>query len=342
MGYRTLRRRERRFVRTAAAGCGSAAVRLYLAVGAAARILGSKFTVIVLPQDHRPAFQFSCSFGGFLLLTLLLIDGVFAVPALRLGAARADDRALSASSILDQRLSDYDELRDGVAGLVADAAPLTEALRKMNGTLAGMSGTDRRSGKDLLAIFGIAGRGSAGAGEAAALASLRRTIESSTDTLREAGRAVGNLRENLAEVPVLWPIAGGIGHVSMFFGPNPNPFTGVPYMHLGLDIGNYRDGDPIVATADGTVVAAYYDSVSGYGNNVTIQHLHGYYTRYGHLQTIKVRVGEEVLRGRVIGMLGHTGRVDGPHVHYEIRLGPTLMDPLPMIARRTRRGTDRS
>lgn len=341
MGYRTLRRRERIFARTAAARIRYVATRLSEAVESTVRRLGSTFTVIILPLDHRPPLRFSCSLGRFLLIAFLLIDGTIAIPALRFRAARFESGSLSAASLLDRRLSDYDELRDGISGLVSVSAPLEDALRKMNGTLSGFTGARRAEKRDLPALFGFARRENGATAELAALESLRLEIETSTATIKEAGQAVRNVRANMAEVPVLWPIAGGIGHVSMLYGPNPNPFTGIAYFHLGLDIGNYRDGDPIVATADGTVVSAYYDGVSGYGNNVTIQHRHGYLTRYGHMQSMKVRPGQKVVRGQVIGILGHTGRVDGPHVHYEMRLGPDLLDPLTMMSSAGKKGAKR-
>ena len=112
-------------------------------------------------------------------------------------------------------------------------------------------------------------------------------------------------------------------------GQNENPFTGQWYIHKGVDISTYRTGDPIVATADGKVAYVGYDA--SYGNNVIIQHSHGFYTRYGHMQSFKVYKGQKVAQGQVIGYLGATGLVTGAHVHYEVHLGTSLIDPLKFL-----------
>jgi murein DD-endopeptidase MepM/ murein hydrolase activator NlpD len=130
----------------------------------------------------------------------------------------------------------------------------------------------------------------------------------------------------LTEVPNIWPIKGGIGHISMFFGENPDPFSGQIYVHKGIDLSTYRQGDPVVATADGQIVTVDFDA-NGFGNYVIIRHKHGFYTRYGHLQSFKVRTGQRVQQGEVIGYIGNTGRSTGPHVHYEVHIGSDVVDP---------------
>jgi murein DD-endopeptidase MepM/ murein hydrolase activator NlpD len=112
----------------------------------------------------------------------------------------------------------------------------------------------------------------------------------------------------------------------MYFGQNENPFTGQYYIHKGIDLSTYRQGDPIVATADGQVVAVDYDA-GGFGNNVIIRHKHGFYTRYGHMLSIRVQTGQRVQQGEVIGYIGNTGLSTGPHVHYEVHIGSDVVDP---------------
>jgi murein DD-endopeptidase MepM/ murein hydrolase activator NlpD len=112
----------------------------------------------------------------------------------------------------------------------------------------------------------------------------------------------------------------------MFFGQNENPFTGQYYIHKGIDISTFRQGDPIVATADGQIVAVNYDG-GGFGNNIIIKHKHGFYTRYGHMQSFRVKLGQKVGQGEVIGYIGNTGLSTGPHVHYEVHIGSDVVDP---------------
>jgi murein DD-endopeptidase MepM/ murein hydrolase activator NlpD len=108
------------------------------------------------------------------------------------------------------------------------------------------------------------------------------------------------------------------------FGVRMDPFTGSPAMHTGLDL-HGETGDPVRATADGTVTAAGWGG--GYGRVVDIDHGNGLATRYGHLSAIEVRVGQSVKVGQIIGKVGSTGRSTGPHLHYETRVRKEAVDP---------------
>jgi murein DD-endopeptidase MepM/ murein hydrolase activator NlpD len=147
---------------------------------------------------------------------------------------------------------------------------------------------------------------------------------------RESVQEIENLFEQqgslLTEIPNIWPIKGGMGHISQLFGENPNPFTGENYIHRGIDLSTYRQGDPVVATADGQVVGVNYDA-NGFGNYVIIRHKHGFYTRYGHLLRSLPKTGQQVEQGEIIGYIGNTGRSTGPHLHYEVHIGSDIVDP---------------
>lgn len=111
------------------------------------------------------------------------------------------------------------------------------------------------------------------------------------------------------------PIAGPL-EVSSEFGLRPSPFGGLDYeIHDGIDFAG-PVGKPVLATADGTVLQAEYDS--GYGNHVKLDHGYGYTTLYAHLSRTTVQPGDWVERGNVVGYLGNTGRSSGPHLHYGI------------------------
>ena len=98
-----------------------------------------------------------------------------------------------------------------------------------------------------------------------------------------------------------------------------------PYFHRGMDIAS-REGNPVMATADGKVVYTSYDEY-GYGNLIVIDHGYGLKTYYGHLAEIKTRVGQAVQRGKVIASVGSTGRTTGPHLHYEVRIFGVPVNP---------------
>jgi murein DD-endopeptidase MepM/ murein hydrolase activator NlpD len=140
-------------------------------------------------------------------------------------------------------------------------------------------------------------------------------------------------RAQLAEsTPSIWPT---IGNISAFFGQRDDPFgSGEAEYHSGLDISTDK-GNPVVATASGTVESASYSG--NYGNLLVINHGFGLTTRYAHLASFAVRVGDHVQRGRVIGYVGTTGRTTGPHLHYELLVNGALTNPLRLLTDSHRR-----
>jgi len=105
-------------------------------------------------------------------------------------------------------------------------------------------------------------------------------------------------------------------------------------MHDGIDIGA-KEGTAIHASAAGTVV--YSDHrLTGYGRLIIIRHRHDLFTAYAHNQRNLVRKGDRVQAGAIIARVGHTGRATGPHLHFEVRRGPTPVDPLAYLPRKKR------
>lgn len=125
----------------------------------------------------------------------------------------------------------------------------------------------------------------------------------------------------LGIVPSLWPVVGEItGH----FGERLDPFSGEGTFHAGLDIASHY-GDAVHASADGVVTEA--GERTGYGRLVVIDHGFGVSTWYGHLSAFNTQVGMQVKRGDVIGYEGQSGRSTGPHLHYEVRIYNTPVNP---------------
>jgi murein DD-endopeptidase MepM/ murein hydrolase activator NlpD len=121
--------------------------------------------------------------------------------------------------------------------------------------------------------------------------------------------------------PNLWPVEG---QVTGSFGERIDPFNGEGAFHSGVDIGSSY-GHPIVAPADGVVTLT--DTMGGYGKTIMLFHGNGISTRYGHLSGFAVAVGQHVQRGDVIGYVGESGRSTGPHLHYEVRINDTPVNP---------------
>jgi len=143
-----------------------------------------------------------------------------------------------------------------------------------------------------------------------------------------AGLNVGlNRRASLSDwiaattAPTLWPVTGPITGA---FGSRQDPFNGEGAFHAGVDI-SCRYGQPILAPADGVVT--YADFYNGYGRLIEIDHGNGIQTRYGHLSGFAVADGQTVRKGQVIGYVGMSGRSTGAHLHYEVRIHDTPVNP---------------
>ncbi len=129
----------------------------------------------------------------------------------------------------------------------------------------------------------------------------------------------------LASSPSIRPVSGII---TSSFGYRKSPFTGRKTFHSGLDISN-RMGTEIVSTAAGKVVFA--GRKTGYGKVVIIDHGYGKATKYAHLKDILVHRNQQVKCGEKIATLGNTGRSTGPHLHYEVLVNGTPVNPLKYI-----------
>lgn len=129
------------------------------------------------------------------------------------------------------------------------------------------------------------------------------------------------------KTPFSMPLNTTFRYTSGFGGRN-DPLGRGYRNHEGQDLaGDY--GSPVLATADGTIIYAGWES--GYGRLVKIKHDFGVETRYGHLAQIRVEVGQRVSRGDRIGDMGNSGRSTGTHLHYEIRLSGKAVDPMTFI-----------
>jgi murein DD-endopeptidase MepM/ murein hydrolase activator NlpD len=129
----------------------------------------------------------------------------------------------------------------------------------------------------------------------------------------------------LAALPTRKPV---VGYFTNGFGIRSSPFGGRIKMHEGLDIANHP-GTAIRAPADGVV--SFAATKPGYGQTLILDHGYGLETWYGHTRKILVSRGQKIKRGDTIAQLGNSGRSTGPHLHYEVRVHGTPVDPLSYI-----------
>ncbi len=112
------------------------------------------------------------------------------------------------------------------------------------------------------------------------------------------------------------------------FGMRNHPVLRKRMRHNGIDI-PAATGTPIYAPADGVVGRA--QRLGGYGNYAEIEHGNGIQTRFGHMSRIAVAPGQRIKQGEIVGYVGSTGRSTGPHLHYEVRIAGTPVNPIPFV-----------
>ncbi len=150
---------------------------------------------------------------------------------------------------------------------------------------------------------------------------LLKSASSATSAAPETRNLISTVPLAATNLPSIWPVHG---RVTAGFGERLDPLNGEGAFHAGMDIAA-PTGTEIFAAADGIVLSAGPDA--GYGNSILIDHGYGITTRYGHLSKVAVVVGQEVKRGQVIGSVGMTGRATGPHLHYEVHVQDTPVNP---------------
>ena len=170
----------------------------------------------------------------------------------------------------------------------------------------------------------------AAAAEAAAQASINAII-AQMQAEEEAARqeAAENNQQytgtgSTATGTYIWPCPSST-YVTSAFGMRDHPLFGDERPHTGIDIAGSA-GSEVLAADSGTVAVATYSS--SYGNYVTIYHSNGDYTLYAHMSSLAVSAGQSVTQGDVIGYVGSTGWATGPHLHFEIRVNGSTVDPL--------------
>ncbi|MDR2768617.1 MAG: M23 family metallopeptidase [Treponema sp.] len=289
------------------------------------RVLVRQYTIVLVPHSEKRVYNFHVSVISLCLAFVIFfgIAGSFfwysAVTGSTRGSLSVDDDRLR------EKEAELEQLRSEIAQLSRSAQSFEAVLSDTLTTL----GTDPQTVLAALpnrsSFFGQSSNDVLK--EAEDVRQLGVYLAAAAAPVKEIGDILNNQSGILEEIPSIWPIRGGIGHFTTYFGMTPDPFTGAVHMHSGIDISTYRSGDPVVATANGIVSYVGYEP-SGFGNYIIIRHEHGFYTRYAHLLSARVGIGQAVVKGETIGYIGNTGRSTGPHLHYEVHIGSDVVNPM--------------
>jgi len=276
---------------------------------------GQKLGVIAL-------FLLASGLFGFLCFVILINTPFFETPKDRLQAREIENMKIN-YSLLNKKMDQVDEVLENVAArdnnlyrVYFNSSPIPEEQRK-----AGFGGVNRYKALE-------------GYDNSELVVSTTKRVDViskelviQSKSLDEILKLAKEKEKLLVAIPAIQPVKNeNLKSMASGFGYRSDPFTKIRKFHAGMDF-SAKTGTPIYATGDGVVERAD-NTASGYGNHIVIRHGFGYETLYGHLSKYKVRAGQRVKRGDVIGYVGSTGRSEAPHLHYEVHKNGEVVNPL--------------
>lgn len=224
--------------------------------------------------------------------------------------------------LINQKMEDIsgmvaqlEERDDKIYRVIFEAAPIPDETRN-----AGIGGINRYKNLD-------------GFESSEALKSMFQRIDKLSGQLYiqsksydEIAALAARKAEMLASIPAIQPVSNrNLTRMASGFGMRIHPIYKTYKMHNGMDF-TAPIGTEIYVTGNGVIEKAEYSS--GYGNCIVVDHGFGYKTLYAHLSAYKVKRGQKVTRGDVIGLVGSTGTSSGPHLHYEVMKNGNKVNPV--------------
>ncbi len=291
------------------------------------------FTIIIVPQKAQKVHKFKISdlaltALGVLTLFFIIVSGVMLFNYFELVSKATTVGDLRETNMRQkEKIREFQDKIDTLEAQMEKIRQFDEKLRIITNIGEYTKGEE---------MFGVGGplpeEGESVTDVDKYTKSLMREISVDLDKLQEESKLreesiqellsfLEDQKNILASTPSIWPARG---FITSGFGYRRSPYTKTLRMHEGLDIAN-KVGTPVIAPADGIVVFAGIEG--GYGKLLAIDHGYGITTRYGHLDSILVKEGDKVKRGKKIGSIGHTGLTTGPHLHYEVRVNSVPVNP---------------
>ncbi|MBP6312837.1 MAG: M23 family metallopeptidase [Flavobacteriales bacterium] len=235
---------------------------------------------------------------------------------------RENQQLLVQYELLNKQLGEYDNVLsdvrrrdDNIYRVIFEADPLPESMRQ-----AGSGGVNRYKDLQGFASSDIV------IDTKKRLDKLTRQLLVQSRSLDHVAELVLRKQEMLASIPAVQPINNkDLTMIASGYGMRIHPIHKIPKFHAGMDF-TAKVGTPIYATGDGRITFADY-STNGYGLHVVLDHGFDYETLYAHMSVVKVRNGQRVQRGDLLGFVGNSGLSSGPHLHYEVHKGSEAVDP---------------
>jgi murein DD-endopeptidase MepM/ murein hydrolase activator NlpD len=296
------------------------------------------FTIMIIPHSEEATYSLRLPLYALQIAAALLVLAIVGLSVLAYGyltaaaeareaqalreVNRAQQEEINALAVETQRMMEQVKAIDELVELVTDKLDLDPAAIE-NGVKeqASQNSTELQSIDSLVYDRAYGSRSSAGGVLERAsdnIALLQAIVPERSDTLD----AVGDYVVQAEAKPSLWPARG---RISSGFGMRKTPYTSKGYQfHTGVDIiGAYES--QIWASAAGKVTFTGYRG--SYGNVIMIDHGYGYVTLYAHLAGFTVNAGDLVERGDLIGYMGASGRTTGTHLHYEVQVNGSPVNP---------------
>ncbi|WP_353169867.1 M23 family metallopeptidase [Flavobacterium sp.] len=267
-------------------------------------------------------FLVSSTLFGFLSFFILNMTSFFETPKSKLQARELEIMKLNYNllnrkiALMEEGLSAIEERDNTIYRVYFNSVPISNEIRR-----AGLSGKNRYKDLENFNTSDLI------IGSTKKVDEIMKALVIQSISLDEITKFAKRKALLLKSIPAIQPIKNEeLKHMASGFGYRSDPFTKIRKFHKGMDF-SAKSGTPIYATGDGIVKKADA-TVSGFGNHIEINHGYGYLTLYAHLSKYKVRAGQKVKRGDIIGYVGSTGRSEAPHLHYEVHKNGEVVNPL--------------
>ena len=267
-------------------------------------------------------FLLASTLFGFLGVFILSNTNFFETPKSKLLARELEIMKLNYNllngkiALMDEALAAIEERDNSIYRVYFNSDPISNEVRR-----AGLGGKNRYKDLEDFNTSDLI------IGSTKKVDEIMKALAVQSVSLDEITKLAKRKALLLKSIPAIQPVKNEeLKQMASGFGYRSDPFTKIRKFHKGMDF-SAKSGTPIYATGDGLVKKADA-KVSGFGNHIEINHGYGYMTLYAHLSKYKVRAGQKVKRGDIIGYVGSTGRSEAPHLHYEVHKNGEVVNPL--------------